>query len=82
MMGEQDVVEALKFGKGLPHLKDQFQLLVEEINSIEFKRNNLRTALSVLQNQITTTRDSLKIYESTLDETLTKRLPYFRSDAY
>jgi hypothetical protein len=25
MMDEQDVVNALKFGKELPHLKDQFQ---------------------------------------------------------
>lgn len=68
MMSEQDVVDALKFGKELPHLKDQFQILVEEINDLEYKRNSFRAALSVLQNQITTARDSLKIYESTLDD--------------
>jgi hypothetical protein len=38
MMSEQNVVDALRFGKELPHLKDQFQLLVEEINSLEFKK--------------------------------------------
>jgi hypothetical protein len=38
MMSEQDVVDALKFGKELPHLKDQFELLVEEINSLECKK--------------------------------------------
>jgi hypothetical protein len=68
MMGEKDVVEALKFGKQLPYLKDQFQLLVEEINSLEYRRNSLRTALSALQNQISTTKDSLKIYQSALDD--------------
>jgi hypothetical protein len=29
-MSEKDVADALKFGKELPRLKDQFQLLVEE----------------------------------------------------
>ena len=67
-MGEQDVVDALRVGKKLPHLKDQFQLLAEEINSLEYKRNILRTTLSALQNQISATRDSLKIYQSALDE--------------
>ena len=38
MMSEQDVVEALKFGEQLPQLKDQFQLLVEEINNLEYKK--------------------------------------------
>jgi transposase/flagellar motility protein MotE (MotC chaperone) len=68
MMTEQDVVEALRFGKELPQLKDQFQMLVEEINSLEDKRNSLRTALTALQNQITTARDSLKIWQSALDD--------------
>jgi hypothetical protein len=35
MMSEQDVIDALKFGKELPHLKEQFLLLVEEIDSLE-----------------------------------------------
>jgi hypothetical protein len=65
---EQDVVEALRFGKELPQLKDQFQILVEEINSLEDKRNSLRAALSALQNQISAAKDSLKIYDSTLDD--------------
>ena len=60
MMSEQNVVDALKFGKELPHLKDQFQLLVEEINNLEYKRNGLRTVLSALQNQISAAKDSLK----------------------
>jgi hypothetical protein len=68
MMSEQNVVDALKFGKELPHLKDQFQLLVEEINSLEFKRNGLRTALSALQNQIYAAKDSLKSFQSILDQ--------------
>ena len=68
IMSEQDVVDALKYGKELPHLKDQFQILVEEINDLEYKRNSFRAALSVLQNQISAARDSLKIYESTLDD--------------
>jgi hypothetical protein len=68
MMSEQNVVDALKFGKQLPHLKDQFQLLVEEINSLEYKRNSLRTALSALQNQISAAKDSLKLYQSALDD--------------
>jgi hypothetical protein len=41
MMSEQNVVDALKFGKELPHLKEQFQLLVDEINNLEYKRNGL-----------------------------------------
>jgi hypothetical protein len=68
MMSEQYVVDALKFGKELPHLKDQFQLLVDEINNLEFKRNGLRTVLSALQNQISAAKDSLKIYESAIDD--------------
>jgi hypothetical protein len=68
MMGEKDVVDALKFGKELPNLKDQFQLLVEEINNLEYKRNGLKTVLSALQNQISAARDSLKLYQSTLDD--------------
>ena len=63
IMSEQDVVDALKFGKQLPYLKDQFQILVEEINSLEYKRNGLRAALSVLQNQISTTKNSLRVYQ-------------------
>jgi len=68
MMTEKDVVDALKFGKELPHLKDQFQLVVEEINSLEYKKNGLRTVLSALQNQMSKTRDSLKLYQSAVDE--------------
>jgi hypothetical protein len=67
-MSEQNVVDALKFGKELPHLKDQFQLLVEEINSLEYKRNGLRTVLSALQNQISAAKDSLKFFQSILDQ--------------
>ena len=68
MMTEQDVVDALKFGKELPQLKDQFQILVEEINSLEYQKNNSKTVLSALQNQISTTKDSLKIYQSAIDD--------------
>jgi hypothetical protein len=68
MMSEQNVVDALKFGKELPHLKDQFQLLVEEINNLEYKRNGLRTVLSALQNQISAAKDSLKFFQSILDQ--------------
>jgi hypothetical protein len=67
-MSEQNVVDALKFGKELPHLKDQFQLLVEEINNLEYKRNGVRTALSALQNQISAAKDSLKFFQSILDQ--------------
>jgi predicted nucleic acid-binding Zn-ribbon protein len=42
--------------------------LVDEINSLEYKKNSLRAVLSALQNRISTARDSLKIYESALDE--------------
>jgi hypothetical protein len=38
MMSEHHVVDALRVGKELPHLKDQFQLVVEEINSLEYKK--------------------------------------------
>jgi hypothetical protein len=38
MMSEQNVVDTLKFGKELPRLKDQFQLLVDEINNLEYKK--------------------------------------------
>jgi hypothetical protein len=68
MMSEQDVVEALKFGKQLPQLKDQFQLLVDEINSLECKKNSLRAVLSALQNQINTSKNSLKLCQSAVDE--------------
>jgi hypothetical protein len=67
-MSEQNVVDALKFGKELPHLKDQFQLLVEEINSLEYKRNSHRTALFALQNQISAAKNSLKFFQSILDQ--------------
>jgi hypothetical protein len=52
MMSEKDVVDALKFGKELPHLKEQFLLLVE----------------GALQNQITAAKGSLKIYQSAIDD--------------
>jgi hypothetical protein len=68
MMTEQDVVDALRFGKELPYLKDQFELLVEEINSLEYKKNNSKTVLSALQNQISAARDSLKFCQSALDD--------------
>jgi hypothetical protein len=68
MMTEQDVVDALRFGKELPQLKDQFELLVEEINSFECKKNSLRAVLSALQNQISTAKNSLKLYQSALDD--------------
>src|SRR2546423_291200 len=68
MMSEHHVVDALRVGKELPHLKDQFQLVVEEINSLEYKKNSLRAVLSALQNQISKTRESLKIYQSALDD--------------
>jgi chromosome segregation ATPase len=68
MMSEQNVVDALKFGKELPHLKDQFQLLVEEINNLEYKRNGLRIVLSALQNQISAAKDSLKSFQSILNQ--------------
>jgi hypothetical protein len=38
MMSEHHVVDALRVGKELPHLKEQFQLLVEEINNLEYKK--------------------------------------------
>jgi predicted nucleic acid-binding Zn-ribbon protein len=68
MMSEQNVVDALKFGNELPHLKDQFQLLVEEINNLEYKRNGLRIVLSALQNQISAAMDSLKSFQSILGQ--------------
>jgi hypothetical protein len=68
MMTEQNVVDALKFGKELPHLKDQFRLLVDEINNLEYKRNGLKTILSTLQNQISVAKDSLKYCQSTIDD--------------
>jgi len=68
MMSEHYLVDALKFGKELPYLKEQFLLLVDEINSLEYKKNNFKAVLSALQNQISTARDSLKIYQSALDE--------------
>jgi hypothetical protein len=68
MMTEQNVVDALKFGKELPQLKSQFELLIEVINSLEYRRNSLRNTLSVLQNQISTTKDSLKFCQSALDD--------------
>jgi hypothetical protein len=68
MMSEHHLVDALKFGKELPHLKDQFQLLVEEINNLEYKKNSLRAVLSALENHINTTRNSLKNYQSAVDE--------------
>jgi hypothetical protein len=68
MMSEQNVVDALKFGKELPQLKDQFHLLIEEIQRLEYRRNSLRTALSVLQNQISAAEDSLRLYESAVDD--------------
>jgi transposase len=67
-MSEQNVVDAMKFGKQLPHLQDQFQLLVDEINNLEYKRNGLRTVLSTLQNQISAAKDSLKSFQSILDQ--------------
>jgi hypothetical protein len=57
IMSEQNVVDALKFGKELPHLKDQFQILVEEINNLEYKKNGIRTAIYSFQNQIYSARD-------------------------
>jgi len=68
MMSEKGVVDALKFGKELPHLRDQFLLLVEEIDSFESKKNNFKTVLSALQKQISAAKDSLKIYESAIDD--------------
>ena len=68
MMSEHHVVDALRVGKELPQLKDQFQLLVDEINSLEYKKNSLRAVLSALQNQITTSKDSLKLYQSAVDD--------------
>jgi flagellar motility protein MotE (MotC chaperone) len=68
MMTEQDVVEALKFGKELPQLKEQFLLLVDEIENLEYKKNNSKSVLSALQNQISAAKDSLKIYQSAIDE--------------
>src|SRR6188472_1463633 len=53
----------LKFGKELPHLKNQFELLVDEINSLE-----LRAVLSALQSQNNAAKDSLKIYQSAVDD--------------
>jgi transposase len=68
MMSEQHVVDALKFGKELSQLKDQFHLLIEEIQRLEYRRNSLRTALSALQNQISAAEDSLRLYESAVDD--------------
>jgi predicted nucleic acid-binding Zn-ribbon protein len=68
MISEKEVVDALKFGKELPQLKDQFQLLIEEIQRLEYRRNSLRTALSALQNQTSAAEDSLRLYESAVDD--------------
>jgi uncharacterized protein (DUF3084 family) len=68
MMTEHHVVDTLRVGKELPHLKDQFQLLVEEINNLEYKKNSLRAVLSALQSQINTSKNSLKLYQSAVDE--------------
>jgi transposase len=45
MMGEKEMADILKKAKEIPHLNDQFQLLIEEINILEYKRNGLRTVL-------------------------------------
>ena len=62
------MVDSLKFGKELPYLQGQFQLLVEEIDSLEYKKNSQRAVLSTLQNQISISKNSLKLYQSALDD--------------
>jgi chromosome segregation ATPase len=52
----------------LPQLKDQFQLIVEEINSLGYKKNSLRAVLSALQNQISAAKDSFRLCQSALDD--------------
>jgi hypothetical protein len=44
-----------------------FQLLYD-VDALENKKNNSKTVLSALQNQIFTTKNSLKFYQSALDE--------------
>ena len=49
MMSEHHVVDALRVGKELPQLKDQFQLLVDEINSLEYKKNTILSLKKVIE---------------------------------
>jgi len=37
-------------------------------DSLEYKKNNSKTVLSALQNQISVAKDSLKLYQSAVDE--------------
>jgi DNA repair exonuclease SbcCD ATPase subunit len=65
---EKDMANILKNANELPYLENKVQQLLYDVDALENKKNNSKTVLSALQNQISTTKNSLKFYQSALDE--------------
>jgi hypothetical protein len=65
---EKDIANILKNANELPYLENKVQQLLYDVDALENKKNNSKTVLSALQNQISAEKDSLKFYESSLNE--------------
>jgi hypothetical protein len=66
---EKDIVNVLKYANELPYLENRVKQLMCDVGVLESKKNSSRTDLLVaLQKQISEEKDSLRFYQSVLDD--------------
>jgi hypothetical protein len=65
-MTQKDIVNALKYANQLPSLENEFQILVNQIRTLEEKKRISRAELFAVVNEISKTKGSLRYYKLAL----------------
>ena len=67
-MGPKDIVDALKYTRELPYIKNTYDGLINANQMLEGKKRRYRGELFDLKNEISKTKNSLRYYQSSLEE--------------
>jgi hypothetical protein len=67
-MTQKDIVNALKYANQLPSLEKEFQMLINQIQTLQEKKRHSKSELFALVNEISKTKNSLQYYRSVLKD--------------
>jgi hypothetical protein len=71
-MTQKDIVDALKYANQLPFLENEFQILVNQIQTLQEKKRLSKSELFSLVNEISKSKNSLRYYQSSLKDKTNK----------
>jgi chromosome segregation ATPase len=67
-MGPKDIVDALKYTRELPYIKNKYLGLIDANQTLEDKKKSSRAELFALKNEISESKNSLRYYKSSLKD--------------